>query len=218
MIGREEIPQSSVDDGDIKQEKDDRPNLPRRSPFVSLTSLYALPWELEWKRISKMVKYDVNERAKNISQNFSNGDRHRICPTPKHAETQSQQHPLLWFGSQTRCQRHVGDRFQSASTPNEMRHVVGGEEITQSSVSTASGALIGRERRVNSSASAKKERPLLEFEFEGAQKTFTILRAAASIAASMAMSVLLHFPINPSVSLHRHENRRLGCLTALLIP
>ena len=107
--------------------------------------------------------------------------------------------------------------FPVSVKANETRHVIG-RERRASSVATASGPPIGRESRSTSRASVKKERPLLGFEFERPRRIFTMVRAAALTAASMAAFALLHVPINPSVRLHRHENRRLGCLTALLIP
>ena len=164
---------------------------------------------------------DMSERLNERAKKFSNVDNHQKRPTPELAEARQQ--ALHWSGCRKRCQRHTGNRLQSTSAFNESRDGIGREESPQSNVTSTSGALIGRKKRCISSASAKEERLFPEFEFEGG--IFATARAVASRVASMATSIaasmatsVLHFPINPSGSLHRHGNRRLGLLTALLIP
>ena len=139
---------------DTKRERDCCMYLPRRSPFISLTNPRALLSELKWMRISKTAICDMGERASERAKKFSNVDNHRKRPTPEHAE--ARQLFLRWAGCRKRCQRRTGNRLQSTSTPNETRDGIGREEIPQSNVVATSGALIGREKRGISSASAER--------------------------------------------------------------
>ena len=141
-------------DSDTRREKDDCMNLPRLSPFISFTSLRVLLSELKLVRRSKVVMSDMGERASERAKKSCNVDNHRKRPTPEHAE--ARQLSLQWAGCRTRCQLRIGNRLQSSSTPNETRDGIGREEIPQSNVVATSGALIGREKRGISSASAER--------------------------------------------------------------
>ena len=224
VLKREMICGEREYDNDAKRERDSCMNLPRRSPFSSFTDLRALFSEVNWMGILKIVMCDMSERASERAKEFSNMDNLCKRPTPEHAE--ARQLPLQWAGCRTRCQLRIGNRLQSTSAPNKTRDGIGRKDIPQSNVVNVSGALIGRGRRQILSAPAEKERLPPELEFERLKGIFATVRAAASraasraasMAASMATLVLLQFPMNLAVCLHRQENRRLGLLAALPLP